>query len=404
MRPTTSTRAIIPACLTIAFCALAFLAPARAQVQFTKDSLSVVSTSGGATFGSAWIDTDNDGDLDLFVVNYNGQNNSLFRNDGAGTFSALGVADAGSIVSDGGNSFGTAWGDYDNDGDIDAFVANASPTVTNEADFLYRNDGAGFFTRVLAGPVATAGGFTTGASWVDYDNDGFLDLFAVNNNQVNFLFHNEGNGSFSRILTGDIVTTVARFHGCSWSDYDGDGDMDVFVACNIGSANRLYRNNGDGTFTRVTSGAVVTDIGSAQGGSWGDYDNDGDMDLFVPNRSNQNNALYRNNSNGTFTKVSAPEAGEVVSDGGDSFGSAWSDVDNDGDLDLFVANWSGQDNALYVNNNDGSFTRSLSGVLVHDGGESQAVVFGDYDQFGLSAFNGLCCFVCALSHGACLIG
>ena len=352
-----------------------------AQVTMTRDTLSAVATNGGATFGSAWIDYDGDGDLDLFTVNFNAQDNALFRNDG-GTFVKMTAADVGSIVADGGNSFGTSWGDYDNDGDLDAFVANANPSTTNEIDFLYRNDGGGMFTRILTGPIATAGGFTTGGSWVDYDNDGFLDLFAVNNNQVNFLFHNNGDGTFTRILTGDIVQSVARFHGCSWSDYDNDGDMDVFIACNIGSANRLYRNDGGGTFTKITTGAIVTDVGSAQGGSWGDYDNDGDMDLFVPNRSNQNNNLYRNNGDGTFTRMTAGEVGSLVGDGGDSFGSGWSDIDNDGDIDLFVANWSGQNNFLYINNGDGTFTRELSGAIVNDGGESQAVAWGDYDRDG----------------------
>lgn len=357
-------------------------AESSAQVTFTKDTSSSVVTGGGATFGSAWVDYDADGDLDLFAVNFNAQNNVLYRNEGGGAFTAMTSGQVGTIVSDGGNSFGTSWGDYDNDGDADAFVANANPSTTNEIDFLYDNNGDGTFTRVVTGPIATAGGFTTGGSWVDYDNDGYLDLFAVNNNQVNFLFHNNGNGTFTRILTGDIVTSVARFHGSSWSDYDGDGDMDVFIACNIGSANRLYQNNGDGTFTKITTGAIVTDVGSAQGASWGDYDNDGDMDLFVPNRSDQNNNLYRNNGNGTFTKMTSVQVGTIVSDGGDSFGSGWSDIDNDGDLDLFVANWSNQDNFLYLNDGAGVFIRELSGDVVNDGGESQAAAWGDYDGDG----------------------
>jgi hypothetical protein len=101
----------------------------------------------------------------------------------------------------------------------------------------------------------------------------------------------------------------------------------------------LYTNNGDGTFTKVTSGAVVTDGGTSRGCAWGDYDNDGDLDLFVANGINtppdENNFLYTNNGDGTFTKVTS---GDVVTDGGFSLGCAWGDYDSDGDLDLFVAN------------------------------------------------------------------
>ncbi len=357
--------------------------PAISQVTFTKNTTSPVVTGGGATFGSSWVDYDGDGDLDLFAVNFNNQNNNLYRNDGGGNFTLMTSVLVGSIVSDAGNSFSCSWGDYDNDGDLDVYIANASPTVTNENDFLYTNDGDGTFTRVTTGSVVTSGGFTTGGSWVDYDNDGFLDLFAVNNNQVNFLFHNNGNGTFTRITTGNaLIQQSSRHHGCSWSDYDNDGDMDVFVACNIGTVNRMYRNDGGGVFTRITTGEIVTDVGSAQGASWGDYDNDGDMDLFVPNRSGQDNNLYRNNGDGTFSKMTSAEVGSIVNDGGDSFGSGWSDVDNDGDIDLYVANWSGENDFLYFNNNDGTFTRDLVGDIVNDGGESQAVSWGDYDGDG----------------------
>jgi hypothetical protein len=108
----------------------------------------------------------------------------------------------------------------------------------------------------------------------------------------------------------------------------------------------LYRNNGDGTFTKITTGAVVTDGGDSVGCTWGDFDNDGFLDLFVANRGG-NNFLYRNNGDGTFTKITT---GSVASEGGHSWGAAWGDYDNDGFLDLFVANRDGQNNFLYRNN------------------------------------------------------
>ena len=108
---------------------------------------------------------------------------------------------------------------------------------------------------------------------------------------------NIGGGNFSEITSGDVVTDGGYSYGCAWGDYDNDGDLDLFVANWNNENNFLYANNGDGTFTKVTSGDVVTDGGSSWGCTWGDYDNDGDLDLFVANYSNQNNFLYANNGN-----------------------------------------------------------------------------------------------------------
>ncbi|MEE9167479.1 MAG: LamG-like jellyroll fold domain-containing protein, partial [Candidatus Neomarinimicrobiota bacterium] len=125
-------------------------------------------------------------------------------------------------------------------------------------------------------------------------------------------------------------------------------------------------------FTRITEGDVVNDGGQSDGGSWGDYDNDGDLDLFVAN-DNGNNFLYQNNGDGTFTRITT---GTVVNDGGRSYGSSWGDYDNDGDLDLFVANTLGANNFLYQNNGDGTFTKMTTGTVVNDGGPSVATSWG----------------------------
>ncbi len=195
---------------------------------------------------------------------------------------------SGAIVNDVGSSSGCAWGDYDNDGDLDLFVANAG----GENNFLYRNDGAAGFFKITTGAIVNSGGNSFGASWGDYDNDGDLDLFVSNDGGNNFLYENNGNGSFTRINTGAIVEDGSRSFGSSWGDYDNDGDLDLFVA-KLGD-DALYRNNGGDSFTKVTAGEIVQAGRLTYGAIWGDYDNDGDLDLFAANILGEDNFLYQN--------------------------------------------------------------------------------------------------------------
>lgn len=345
---------------------------------FTKITDGDLVTAGGASFGAAWHDYDNDHDLDLFVTNMRGQNNVLFRNDrrspsGSSIFVKMTSAQVGSLVNDGGDSFACSWGDYDNDGHADLFVANF-----NQAGFLYHNDGNGGFTRLTTGPIATSVGAAFGSSWMDYNNDGRLDLLVVNGNAGNFLFQNLGGGNFSRVTSGTLVQEIANNHAAAWADYDIDGDVDIFISRNGGQNNALFRNNGAGGFDKITTGDIVNNGGSSLGASWGDYDNDGDPDLFVANAVNENNFLYRNEGAGIFTRV---VSGPVVTDGGASFGSSWSDVDNDGDLDLFVANLS-QPHFLYLNQGNGSFSKVTNSALLANNNEAHGCTWGDYDRDG----------------------
>jgi len=133
----------------------------------------------------------------------------------------------------------------------------------------------------------------------DYNNDGFLDLFVPNEMGLkSFLYRNNGDGSFTKITQGDVVNTVAQSLAAAWADYDNDGFLDLLVVNGrMGFvANHLYRNQGDGTFLRVTNIAPATDLGTWHGATWGDYDNDGFLDLFVANWGSTN-ALYHNDGN-----------------------------------------------------------------------------------------------------------
>jgi len=145
----------------------------------------------------------------------------------------------------------------------------------------------------------------TGPSWVDYDNDSFLDLFVAGHTPQNHLWRNNGDGSFTKITNSAFVADIGDSEGSTWVDYDNDGFVDLFV-CNVAPyKNILYRNNQDGTFAKTTNSALTSTIEDSYACAWGDYDNDGNLDLFLANGgvTHGKNSLFRNNGNGTFAKI-----------------------------------------------------------------------------------------------------
>ena len=326
------------------------------------------------TRATAFGDYDGDGYVDMFVPNYQIDSVSfLYHNNGDGTFTK--VTDANNpIVTDLAPSISGVWGDYDNDGDIDLFVANN----IGYGNFLYRNEGNGTFVSILNDPIVNYTGYSHGAAWADYDNDGYLDMFIADffSTRFNKLYHNNGDGTFTEIESSPVVTDASFSVSAVWGDYDNDNDQDLFVANTNDENNFLYRNNGDGTFTKVTTGIVVSDGGKSTGASWGDYDNDLDLDLFVANAGGQSNFLYENNGDGTFTKITNSV---ITLNGGHSHGSAWGDMDNDGYIDLMVSNDQGENNNMFLNNGDGTFT-ALSNDVTIDGGKSFGIALADIDN------------------------
>jgi hypothetical protein len=339
---------------------------------FTKITSSrVVGTYVGQGEGNAaWGDFNNDGNLDLFVSVIQGPN-LLFTNNGNGTFTRV---PTGPLVTGSFVSAGSAWGDYDNDGFPDLFVAvNGSPPNN---DLLYHNNGNGTFTQISTGSIVNSGGKGNACAWGDYDNDGYLDLYVINSDQNNFLFHNNGNGTFTRITTGPLVTATGNSQGCAWGDYDNDGYLDLYVT---GSGNNLlFHNNRNGTFTLVTNSPVVA-FSSSGPCAWGDYDNDGFLDLFATGGGpNSTSLLFHNNGDGTFTRITnGPVATDVIGYNG---GCAWADYDNDGYLDLFIS-LLGNQNLFYHNNGDGTFSKVTTGSVVTDG-NALGCAWGDFDNNG----------------------
>ena len=358
---------------------------------FTKVSTGPVVSTPGDSRSVNFIDVNNDGWEDLFITNgpEGGATNYLYLNNGDGTFTAV---SGGDIVTTTGSYDGATFADYDNDGDADGFVV----TWWGQKNHFFQNEGNGAFTEDISIAPALPNTYSETASWGDYDNDGWLDLYVSNSggDLKNLLYHNNGDGTFTKISTGAQSTDAFTSRGVTWIDFDLDGDEDLYVANEAGQANNFYRNNGDGTFTKITTGPEVSDSRSTMSASWGDIDNDGDPDLYTTNSGNfvgQQNQLYINNGDGTFTEVTT---GDAVTDIGCSFSSAFEDYDNDGDLDLVVSNGFCNGNILnflYLNDGAGNFTRDLSSIVDLSTPCSYGVAWGDVNNDG---FPDLCFATC----------
>jgi hypothetical protein len=375
--------------LCSAFClTLAGASVLLAQPSFTKITEGpVVTDLGVSPVGPAWGDLNNDGYLDLVItdeghwVSTNDIQRAVpmvYLNNQDGTFRRATEADIGPLAGtavQGGAPMRLA--DYDNDGYLDVYMYDGNDPDPEKAAYLYRGGPDGKFTLVSEdaginrplGPWLSGGyyPYPWGVSWVDYDQDGFLDIYLTTtgpgNDTVDQLWRNKGNGTFSRVLTNVFKPTGIGCFGC-WADYDNDGDPDVFVAV-VNGAGRFYRNDGHGQFTDIT-----TSLGLTFGwyGAWGDYDNDGRLDLHTER------ALFWNDGAGRFvrkTGSASPGAGAAN----------WIDYDNDGYLDYFTVQQVNPRRMMRRNNRDGTFTEVSLGDLTDDPPGWNAV-WADYDNDG----------------------
>jgi hypothetical protein len=285
----------------------------------------------GNALTNAIADFDNDGDLDIFV-GFRGKPNRLYRND-QGKFvdvaEKVGVDDSDVTRS-------SAWGDYNGDGHLDLFVGFVSRDKSHNK--LYRNDGNGKrFTDVTRSAGVQLSGSFRQVSWVDYDNDGDVDLFVGLRDKPNVLFRND-EGKFTNVAGSMGVADPRRTVGASWFDYDEDGDLDLYVTNMDGDANGLFMNEGS-TFVDVAEKLGVDSGGRPLGmsnygsvrPSLADFDNDGDLDIFLANYGP--NGLFENQKGTAFINV-APKLGLAIDAKYDT--GTWGDYNNDGHLDLYV--------------------------------------------------------------------
>ncbi len=394
--------------------------------------------------GVALFDYDNDGDLDIYLLqgalldekkslsdalfpapSGSRPRNKLFRNqlseDGQLRFTDV-TAQAG--VGDERFAMGAAVGDYDNDGDVDLYLTNFG------SNLLYRNNGNGTFTNVTARAGVDDPRWSASASFLDYDLDGDLDLFVTN--YVDFtirgnkichnplgerdycspliyqplpdqLFRNEGKGKFRKVTEeAGIVEAFGKGLGVACADFNADGWIDIYVA-NDRTPNQLWINKGDGTFQDMAlpSGTAYNADGQAEAGmgiAAGDFDNDGDEDLFLTHLTKETNTLYVNEGGGNFHDATRRYGLAASSFSYTGFGTEWFDYDNDGDLDLFIVNGAvyvvealrgeaypyHQRNQLFKNEGKGGLREitAEAGPALELSEVSRGAAFGDIDNDG----------------------
>jgi FG-GAP-like repeat/ASPIC and UnbV len=331
------------------------------------------------SLSNAWGDFDNDGDHD-FAVSLKSGELRLYRND-TGTFASVGK-DLG-LPTAGRELRGLSWGDFDRDGDIDLLGGATRP---DQLTFVFRNDRAKGFVDVAAELGLTIPKRSARqTNWVDYDSDGDLDVYSTNRMGGNKLFANTA-GEFAETFVGAGPSDTRPTVGACWFDMERDGDLDLFLANQSGATDAMWRNDG-ATFIDVAPELNMHSPGrsSEQGGvgcAIGDYDNDGDFDIFVANYGR--NKLYRNNANGTFTDVAI-----ALGVGADNHavGAAWGDYDNDGDLDLSVIAYEGPANdqtplnKLFRNDGATGFVNVIGKDSPLNAGD-HGVEWVDYDNDG----------------------
>lgn len=372
----------------------AAIAPAQQQFAELGQRIPV---SGDDTRATTLADVDGDGDLDLLVGNIgcsilscDGENNRLYLNDGRGNFSDA----TAQLPSFQDQTNAIAVGDVDGDGDLDVVIGNG---YYDEQNRLLINDGSGTFVDATATQLPVSANATQSVALGDVDGDGDLDLICGNGyagGEQNRLYLNDGLGTFTDVTTAQLPSAAEDTQGVCLLDIDGDGDLDLAIANRsffFGvSVNRLYINDGQGTFQDVTASHLPPGLYGATAVAAGDVDGDGDQDLVLVDFGNYGpgalaGRLYINDGTGTYTDVTATQMPPL---------SLWDnsqvelgDIDGDGDLDVVIGQQERYCNACHqvpvlLNDGTGTFTDATGTLQPAGGWSSPSPALGDIDGDG----------------------
>lgn len=356
-----------------------------AQAYFEEQAtmLGVGDMSGTIYLGAgiSFYDFNKDGWDDITIATQSGDPLKIYKNNGDGTFSLETTLNANNNAQ----QKQVIWVDIDNDGDQDLFVASDI-----DGSRLYRNDTTSLVDITIASGLPSAAMDNFGASWGDYDNDGNLDVFLCNRGlsvpQQNYLYKNNGNGTFTNVSNAAGISTGSHLSFCSaFFDYNNDGWQDIYIANDkVNTTNILYENNGDGTFTDVSEESGTNLAIDAMSVTIADYNNDTWFDIYVTNGTN-GNFFLKNNGNGTFSNI-ASQTGTLFNS--IAWGAVFLDAENDGDLDLYVSgSFDGsipifESAAFYTNNGNDTFSVFASSGFANDNSQSYSNAIGDANNDG----------------------
>lgn len=364
---------------------LCYAPQVTSQIYFENQAvtLGIDDTSGTIYLGGgiSFCDYNKDGWDDVTIGTEAGKPVKIYKNNQDGTFSLESTLNPNNNAQ----QKQVIWVDYDNDDDMDLFIASDSG-----GNRLYRNDGTSLVNVSTVCGINTSPMDTYGASWGDYDNDGFLDVFISNRGEFtprsNLLYKNNGDGTFTDVTVAAGISTGSYLSFCSaFFDYNNDGWQDIYIANDkYVIPNLLYKNNGDGTFTDVSVASGTNISIDAMSVTIGDYNNDTWFDIYVTNGT-QGNYFLKNNGDGTFTNI-ASATGTLFSS--IAWGASFLDAENDGDLDLYVSGMLDGSNpsflsaAFYTNMGNDNFQIESSVGFLNDTNESYANAIGDTDNDG----------------------
>jgi hypothetical protein len=352
--------------------------------------------------GGVWADFDRDGDQDIFIVSGNFGRDKLYLNDGAGAFTEVAATAGVNALHVG---VGASAADYNNDGLLDIYVTSLGPPGGAGPGFhkLYRNDGvvAGVprFTEVAAAAgvnvTSPARDDGLGAGWGDYDSDGDLDLAVAgwfNNSGGNVLFRNNGNGTFTNVTTSILFNMAPlRAFGPLFIDTDNDLDQDLYWMSDF-DTEKFFTNNGNGTFSETTAAVGLGQTSNGMGLTYADFNNDGYPDFYAtsiwdptqPLLGWDGNKFYLSDGDGSYTEQATPLN---LFDGGWGWGTVAIDFDHNGHLDIFETNgWDpgfiGEQCYLWMNSGSLTFTESAAAAGVNWTGMGRGMAWADYDNDG----------------------